>query len=105
MEITEPNEGRPEHAVASELRDRLGNDWQPIETAPNDGRRVLVWCEDWVAPLTASSVLKGQLWEPDYVREPFKYQPTHWMPIPEPPYKTRDRMLVEEALALRSKQA
>lgn len=24
MEITEPNEGRPEHAVASELRDRLG---------------------------------------------------------------------------------
>lgn len=65
--------------------------WQPIETAPKDGTRVLGWdgesgwysCEfeklegAWVAvPFSISG------WDPHHV------SPTHWMPLPEPPDDT-----------------
>ena len=67
-------------------------DWQPIETAPRDGRTVLLaepvdgkvfttpghWLEDY-----------GGWWEhgshpTDYVDLPVE-NPTHWMPLPPPP--------------------
>lgn len=64
------------------------NDWRPIATAPKDGTLVLVrglkseivatakydasyarpWCDwDWDDPL------------------PYYEEPTHWMPLPDPP--------------------
>lgn len=84
--------------------------WRPIETAPKDGTRVLVWLcgEAHVAEYCA-------VWHPDNkrwcVREPANLRgepsnvvkdisqvlidgrpilgthagPTHWMPLPEPP--------------------
>ena len=80
--------------------------WQPIETAPKDGTHVLV-CQATDAdgkPIPAESfglfVQRTAWWsdgpndpEPEgwivycsMVREPHVFfDPTHWMPIPEPP--------------------
>lgn len=78
--------------------------WQPIETAPKDGREVLVihrgvrriarwasvWHRDnqmWVAdnPLSDPPTVAGlgpELPETDPFHRP---GPTHWMPLPQPP--------------------
>jgi hypothetical protein len=61
--------------------------WRPIETAPKDGTQILGL---WV------SYLDGQLMQPSYGvvwneggswLEAYDEvsQPTHWMPLPEPP--------------------
>lgn len=65
-------------------------EWQPIETAPKDGKRVLAFY-----PLFNMSrvswhkvfYLDGPLWACDAVRSPDRWsdQPTHWMPLPPPP--------------------
>lgn len=58
-------------------------DWQPIETAPKE-TPVLIWNGEWV--------LIGEQWgdtpwsewgnEADALNG---RQPTHWMPLPDPP--------------------
>ena len=75
------------------------SDWQPIETAPKD-RRILLGFSRPV--FTGVSAIFGK-WETDeYAKKPNPYwahdlgqltgvigmrnnQPTHWMPLPEPP--------------------
>jgi len=66
------------------------SEWQPIETAPRDGTKLLgyegdgrintMWFESqyvWVSP---------GAWISDYNRsDTYEHQPTHWMPLPEPP--------------------
>lgn len=72
--------------------------WQPIETAPKDGRDILVmipedsalvpdiayWDSDKYAsnPRPLWSMRKKWLWGVRWCRE---HQPTHWQPLPEPP--------------------
>jgi hypothetical protein len=58
-------------------------EWQPIETAPRDGKRVLVWHRHWYAPSTGQWY--GDWWGLVYAVGPFASQPTHWMPLPSPP--------------------
>lgn len=68
--------------------------WQPIETAPKDGSKMLLWC-----PADGGRVAIGR-WDDDrYSRRPRPYwslvgsrttdsrnrQPTDWMLLPEPP--------------------
>jgi len=54
------------------------SEWRPIETAPKDGRDVLTWDGDSVY---LASFDKDKWW----VLVEFTVEPTHWMPLPEPP--------------------
>lgn len=77
--------------------------WQPIETAPKDGRKVLVYVKGDSLYPTAASFKSREYWQsnyddPEYMEEgwywAFGYpsdfheeviEPTHWMPLPQPP--------------------
>jgi hypothetical protein len=79
------------------------NDWQPIETAPRDGSRVLCWGPSWDWPgflrwFDAHPRSGLPSWEDaseydqSYYYNVFtdlpgsgKDTPTHWFPIPAPP--------------------
>lgn len=63
--------------------------WQPIETAPKDGRVLLgTWKTSWT---DASSVhietiqFSCGTWVYAYDGDCGSVEPTHWMPLPEPP--------------------
>ena len=70
------------------------SEWQPIETAPKDGTKLLL-CESvdenyifvgsWSE--TRNPKWYGTNW---YCVEydAFNHAPTHWMPLPQPPEKT-----------------
>ena len=75
-------------------------EWQPIETAPKDGTRIILYRPgthfEWVRVVigryyTDSYASKPKpFWGHDRtnltgVREARANQPTHWMPLPEPP--------------------
>jgi hypothetical protein len=78
------------------------NDWQPIETAPKDGTPIDVWlgnaeqsdidfyCNDGTKRSTGWSFRHGQfrpaaVGVPSLDRITVFVEPTHWMPLPEPP--------------------
>jgi hypothetical protein len=65
------------------------NDWQTIETAPKDGTSILGWNGE---EMTVVSWFKNHLYEglwsqsvPGTYSQDTEWEPTHWMPLPEPP--------------------
>jgi hypothetical protein len=62
------------------------SEWQPIETAPKDGTRIILGADLNVDPeLWASWWIGGDdRWAntPDWM---WFTSPTHWMPLPSPP--------------------
>ena len=65
-------------ALAAELRTlKAQQAWQPIETAPKDGRRVLVWF-----PLAGVASARRV---DDLFYGPGGEEPTHWQPLPQEP--------------------
>jgi hypothetical protein len=58
--------------------------WQPINTAPRNGKKFLAYCEngtmrvDWIDEAQAN--IYGQFWH-----EHLNNRYTHWMPLPLPP--------------------
>ncbi len=67
------------------------SEWQPIETAPRDGERVLV---AW--KVTSGFEIHVGYWSGDW-REAYAHaildeleSPTQWMPISQPPAEGRD---------------
>ena len=64
--------------------------WQPIETAPKDGTRILLFVPPYGAstghysPARSNWGEKASLWIAHAVLNK-EAAPTHWMPLPEPP--------------------
>jgi len=62
--------------------------WQPIDTAPKDGTKVLCFNKDWDIPLVLVYEMhygvghKCWCWDGDADEES---TPTHWIPLPAPP--------------------
>lgn len=54
--------------------------WQPIESAPLGDFLVVI--KGWV---TAAYRNHGEPIKSAGLHEPFVHQPTHWMPLPQPP--------------------
>lgn len=72
-------------------------DWQPIETAPKDGSRVLLVRAgiDESAFVGSWSLWSNKdYWTPDHWVDDarnldlIERPPTHWMPLPDPPQPT-----------------
>lgn len=59
--------------------------WQPIESAPKDGTRVLLVVT--MRDFSGISHIHVGSWSRNNGewRWPVMYQPTHWMPLPAPP--------------------
>ena len=70
-------------------------DWQPIETAPKDGRRILIYADIFPGIVVAhwqERNITGEGWVMDPESESWgahDAKPTHWMPLPEPPHDER----------------
>jgi hypothetical protein len=66
--------------------------WQPIETAPKDGSTVILWFSDGSFLNIGRYRPRGAVrkhphcgWVTAWDFDPFIKQPSHWMPLPEPP--------------------
>ncbi len=68
--------------------------WKPIESAPKDGTRVLLW-PGTTGPNHSGDkiVFLAYWWQPHNPKSPGfwvgnvgkRERPTHWMPLPDPP--------------------
>lgn len=73
-------------------------EWQPIETAPKDGTWIMIFCpcEEFPTHDITHWVAKFGYCDPEHSLETAwvdqddavvmrQQEPTHWMPLPEPP--------------------
>ncbi len=77
-----------EHLVEAIDRALGASEWQPISTAPKDGRYLMLWCPNEITPRVAIGCWDDgvDLWmESDNRTDTDWLGPTHWMPLPEPP--------------------
>lgn len=76
---------RPEKASGVHTATHPISGWQPIETAPKDGHRLLGYTDEWRLPFPIRWDVRrlGGAWIMD--NGSVKSQPTHWMPMPDPP--------------------
>jgi hypothetical protein len=59
--------------------------WEPIDSAPKDGSSILGYADSSFAVV---EWYRGGWWslsEPGAYAEDSEWNPTHWMPLPEPP--------------------
>lgn len=67
--------------------------WRPIETAPRDGTVLLTFNPDlWVGRVIFDARIRMARWSVDAdtwyiqgVNSTIPLEPTHWMPLPQPP--------------------
>lgn len=58
--------------------------WRPIETVPHRGEAVLLYDEEW--EMTLGSIQIGVAQDGTFIVEACPdFNPTHWMPLPDPP--------------------
>jgi hypothetical protein len=64
------------------------SDWKPINSAPRDGRHVLVtWAETWKqsGPHVELCYWAGERWHYSYDGDAPDQPPTHWQDMPAEP--------------------
>jgi len=74
------------------------NDWQPMDTAPKDGTRVLLFHPYAGVMAGQGLIITGhymETWDDDYKTSRWEWvqgdmviKPTHWMSLPAPPTTT-----------------
>ena len=67
------------------------SEWQPIETAPKDGRRIIAATPSYTEPLILYWMKNNGLaawwdWDLDSYTDV-----THWQPLPDPPVNTQSK--------------
>jgi hypothetical protein len=71
--------------------------WEPIETAPRDGRQIIVIDADGQISIVEWTVLPDgtSFWEFGHLMDGRRLslgrQATHWLPLPKPPMISRER--------------
>lgn len=80
-----PGAGMSQEDAVEYVRADLVPQWQPIETAPKDGTRVLLHSPDThtYTGIAASWCIIDERWEEWDSNHPCL--PTHWIPLPAPP--------------------
>lgn len=73
------------------------SEWQPIETAPKDGTRILAFWPDVYGNSSAVQIetwwgawghgRSKETWQNAWEWADGANNPTHWMPLPTPPVK------------------
>jgi hypothetical protein len=61
-------------------------EWQDIDSAPIDGRSVLVYDGDWESQIFLVQMLEREV--DSWGLYSNSIDPTHWMPLPPPPHIT-----------------
>ncbi len=79
----------PDHADAGKVE---GDGWLPIESAPKDGTHILVYCSRMKEVGEArwhseSFGGRGPTWVIAGFNQAWASEPTHWRPLPLPPFK------------------
>ena len=74
---------------ADNLHDCLlyATEWRPIETAPKDGTLILSWNGEWIeiAMWQRPNAINPPMWRGAHCGVSHISQPTHWLPLPQPP--------------------
>lgn len=65
--------------------------WQPIETAPKDGQVILICAGNAVASVYWDDEFTWVSTEDNLMAHIVHDDPTHWMPLPEPPPQQKNR--------------
>ncbi len=81
------HEGQQQIEEAVELLKKMQavGQWQPMETAPKDGREIIAYDSD-LSVLTVYYI--DNKWTNPCDRDEYYDAVTHWMPWPEPPAST-----------------
>lgn len=95
VELNSPGPSPELSGTYDYIRADLLPTWQPIETAPKDGRDILVcWGPDYVIEMAMWDIGTKQfvysVWREGPLEDtpiPFCETPTHWMPLPDLPTK------------------
>lgn len=85
-------------ATALEAAEKVRNEWQPIETAPKDGKHILAYVNGKLCVVRWEVSIFAKGWTIYKTAKDKKYflflkgietwlcvNPTHWMPLPQPP--------------------
>jgi hypothetical protein len=69
------------------IREIVGMEWETIETAPKDGREIILFANGdvFTGEWKKGSIHFGMHGYWQATRGGIDFQPTHWMPLPKPP--------------------